>query len=368
MMLDGGWILEASVHPTDSRSSKPLIFSNSFLFDSPTMASSDDDNDAAVMAWAAPKLRQKRQRPQTRVRDCSFLYTLPTTLACADHCVPCAYKIANFDVALDRELTTQVPNQRPEQCPRSKATRMPADAVRFVGGNRILTVGDGDFSYSLALARACPDSTILATSYETEERLLQVYPELKDTLQELASLGVDVRYEVDATQLVAIDGPFDRIVWNFPCTAIEDGQDGQNQAMEDNKELVRKFMVGAAKLLSDKGQVHMNHKTKPPYDQWAIEKVALEKCGEDESMVYLGRVVLDRCALPPYVPRKALQKQSFPHHDACTYVFGKQENDDWSEDLIAVTPELIASLRESIVLLEQKKSVDKKPKKKRRHY
>jgi hypothetical protein len=39
-------------------------------------------------------------------------------------------------------------------------------------------------------------------------------------------------------------------------------------------------------------------------------------------MYYYGRVVFDRYTFPGYVPRKALDKKSFPSHDACTYVFG----------------------------------------------
>merc|ERR1712176_441559 len=35
-----------------------------------------------------------------------------------------------------------------------------------------------------------------------------------------------------------------------------------------------------------------------------------------------GRVVFDKCLLPPYTPRKALDKKSFPCHDACLYLFG----------------------------------------------
>jgi hypothetical protein len=33
-------------------------------------------------------------------------------------------------------------------------------------------------------------------------------------------------------------------------------------------------------------------------------------------------LVFDKCNLHPYVPRKALDKKSFPCHDACVYVFG----------------------------------------------
>lgn len=37
---------------------------------------------------------------------------------------------------------------------------------------------------------------------------------------------------------------------------------------------------------------------------------------------FKGRVVFDKFTLPPYTPRKALDRKSFPCHDACVYVFG----------------------------------------------
>ena len=73
--------------------------------------------------------------------------------------------------------------------------------------------------------------------------------------------------------------------------------------MEQNKELVRKFVANALPYLDrDCGEIHMAHKTKPPYNQWGLEKVALEgiigglgeKFGELE---YKGRVAFDRYVL-----------------------------------------------------------------------
>mmetsp|Transcript_11514 Transcript_11514/g.33919 ORF Transcript_11514/g.33919 Transcript_11514/m.33919 type:complete len:440 (-) Transcript_11514:149-1468(-) len=303
---------------------------------------------------------------QQQRRNCDGLYVCRETYDCAslNSCVPCAYKICTFDVSLDREFTSTVPNKRPEACPRfPRGTRRVGGRDGTMGyrnGMNVLTVGDGDLSFSLAIARIVmqregesdPKSArrpkqnrLIATSYESRSTLLKVYPGIGDTIEELESLGADVCYEVDATRLVETlpeslsrrSLSFDRIVWNFPCSAVPSGQDGQNDEMENNKDLVRCFVRNASDMLKEGGEVHMAHKTKPPYNQWQLEKIALEGLGkecEDKTggkkqparLEYKGRIVLDRCCIPPYVPRKALDKKSFTCHDACVFVFGGEDS------------------------------------------
>jgi 25S rRNA (uracil2634-N3)-methyltransferase len=321
----------------------------------------------------------------TTTRSTDRLYTSHETLECAmnNGCVPCAYKIGCFDVALDKEFCKAVPNQRPEQCPRSSCrSRQYVEhnnsnsndnngVLGFRRGMSILTVGDGDFTFSLGLARKLlPDrddktkTFLVATSYESESTLRRVYPDFETTLCELHELGVRVAYNVDATRILetltattlpppnnddkdkseneSLERRFHRICWNFPCTAIGRGQDGQNTAMEENKELVRKFVESSRSVLTDKGdgELYVCHKTKPPFNQWNLEEVALEHQTEDTGtkqtvrfgrrplLRYSGRIVLDRFLLPPYTPRKALDKKSFPCHDACFYVFAHQQRED----------------------------------------
>ena len=331
------------------------------------------------------------------------LYTPLPTLKCAkvNFCIPCSYKIAAFDIALDTSFTKSVPNTRPELCPRTSISASETDACGaysygYEPGMNILTVGDGDFSFSLALARSlkknmdgnrgrsrdrgrssnnedsqCSSqlrSQVIATSYESYETLRKVYPQIQNTLDELNRLDVKVLYEVDATNLVTTLRPqlrllggdsdmstntkFNRIIWNFPCTAIANGQDGQNQQMKDNQMLVRTFVKQCVAYLDPRyGEIQFLHKSKPPYDQWGLQSVAVEdaEIDADENIdelkdddnhndhpiktrlwseaqpcpfEYKGRVVFDKSLLPPYTPRKALDKKSFPCHDACLYVFG----------------------------------------------
>jgi 25S rRNA (uracil2634-N3)-methyltransferase len=267
----------------------------------------------------------------------------------------------------------------------------------------ILCIGDGDFSFSLALARVllaegdidqC-NSTIVTTSYESLPALEDIYGKerLWCTIHEVESLGVKVCYDVDATDLQKTlplynEGFFHRIVWNFPCTAVENGQDGQNKEMERNKELIRKFVTSASCMLHAAcGEIHIAHKTKPPFDKWKIEEEVtrcsllstspskVKENSEDVStldphdndrthMIYCGRIVFDRCCFPPYIPRKAKHSKSFTYHDACIYVFALKPNytaaaslypptiptsfceqDNTSGDLLPVTKEMIQRLR-----------------------
>lgn len=328
----------------------------------------------------APEKAQSRKRSLDEYpnkndfprRNIDRLYCYKATSACAvnNMCVPCAYKIGNFDIAFDKEFTSKAPNQRPEGCPRilEPPEGVPAGSLGYYPGMNVLLCGDGDFSFSLAIARILSSnantdessqSNLVATSYESNETLAEVYPNYVETIQELTDRAAKIHYNVDATQLKETlpeklrNVEFDRIVWNFPCTAVARGQDGQNEAMEENKDLVRRFVVSARQCLAQGGEIHICHKTKPPFNQWKLEDVVTSAC-DDPEYRYLGRVVLDRAVLPPYVPRKALDKKSFPCHDACIYIFGLDTSESGKflptilpacESLQEVTPALLVKVR-----------------------
>ena len=297
----------------------------------------------------------RKERP---VRDCHRLYSSTITYNCAIRrgCVPCAYKICCFDVALDKEFSTLVPNQRPELCPRSSDKKGLVGTFGYEPAMSILTVGDGDFSFSLAIARILPGAEVVATSYESRETLVSVYPSVVSTLAELESLGAKVYFRVDGTQLATTlpcQSSFHRIVWNFPCEAVSKGRDGQNEEMERNKVLVRDFVASARHLLLRQGQIHINHKTKPPFNQWRIEDVAMLKGKDSPQAYYYGRIVFDRYLFPPYVPRKALDRKSFPSHDACTYVFGVEPNGDPLADAVELFDENRTTNPKSVVVVNK---------------
>jgi len=101
---------------------------------------------------------------------------------------------------------------------------------------------------------------------------------------------------------------------------------------------------------------------------------------------YCGRVVVDRYLFLPYTPRKALDRKSFPVHDACTYVFDLLVNNTCNKNnkpnpliescvidesavlrhpapsLVPVTRELIKTLRANLLRCKPKAVATKKKK------
>ena len=245
------------------------------------------------------------------------------TLDCAvrRRCVPCLYKL------FPQGREGLPPNQRPEQCPRSCTS---GDCGEYRGlyseGVRVLTVGDGDFSFSLSLARGNKANSkgfsLVATSHESEESVLGTYKWSSTILEELRTLGATVMHSIDATCLSkeSLDGgrPFDFVLWNFPCicASYSRAADGQTQELEANKELLHKFFRAVQGVLSPGGQVHVTHKSIEPFSWWGIEQL-----GKEAGLEFCGSIVFDRCLYPGYVNRKVKDSKSFPLHDARCFVF-----------------------------------------------
>jgi 25S rRNA (uracil2634-N3)-methyltransferase len=249
------------------------------------------------------------------------------TLNCAEAgCIACLYKI--FPSGLGPDGDSLPPNVRPELCPRSKGPpvrngKTSPWAGLYTRGGNILTVGDGDLSFSLGLARLLSSRNItfdlLASTHESESVVLSVYPSAASNISELKQLSTTVLHDIDATRFRDTlgagprhEGNYDVIAWNFPCVRMPKGADGQVSEIEANKALLRGFFSNCSYLLKPlTGELHVTHKTIEPFSWWKIADLA-----RDEGLEMLGTVVFDRYLYPGYVNRKVLDNKSFPLHDA----------------------------------------------------
>lgn len=251
------------------------------------------------------------------------LFVPRDTLACVlAGCVVCAYKVL---IAVPPEEAAAargrvlLQNRRPEECLRAlgaftppvKATAAASSQEQQQGlynaGQGVLTVGDGDFSFSHSVAQGLWGSTkggatMTATSYASHSSVVDMYPSAKESLAALKALGVQCKHSVDATTLAASithatpQTPYHRIVFNFPCIVDSDGADAQTIDMAANTALMTGFFnqcsqlaaamkattsaaaaaasgggagggagAGATATASSNLEVHVRHKTKPPF-------------------------------------------------------------------------------------------------------
>jgi len=87
--------------------------------------------------------------------------------------------------------------------------------------HQILLVGEGDFSFSLALANAFGSAeNMVIASLDSKDKVLQLYKSAHETLSNLEKLGANVLFGVDTTTMekhhIIRKMRFHRIVYNFP--------------------------------------------------------------------------------------------------------------------------------------------------------
>ncbi|OEL33032.1 Uncharacterized protein BAE44_0005949, partial [Dichanthelium oligosanthes] len=148
----------------------------------------------------------------------------------------------------------------------------------YSSGQSTLIIGDGDFSFSLALATAFGSgANLVATSLDTYEALRGMYSKAESNVMELKRLGALVLHGVDAKKMrFHIDlknHRFDRIVFNFPHAGFKGKEDDMHQ-INLHKDLLWGFFFNARHLVRRYGEIHVTHKTGLPYDRWDLEHLA----------------------------------------------------------------------------------------------
>ncbi|XP_029177291.1 mitochondrial ribosome-associated GTPase 2 isoform X2 [Nylanderia fulva] len=118
----------------------------------------------------------------------------------------------------------------------------------FNEDDSVLLVGEGNFSFSVALLRCNLNINLIATCYESNVS----QETTKENVNYLRSNGICVLFDVDATKLeecLALKSKlFDKIIFNFPHI-------GGKMRIEKNRELLKNFFLSSEKMIKENGQI-----------------------------------------------------------------------------------------------------------------
>ncbi|KAL9664290.1 hypothetical protein QQ045_019689 [Rhodiola kirilowii] len=234
------------------------------------------------------------------------------------------YLQSEFDAALTNQETRNVPNF-PESCtePPDKAStssETPNAVERriqdYCSSQKILLVGEGDFSFSACLAKAFGSATnMVATSLDSKAYLKRHYKNAMNNISQLRMRGCEVFHGVDATNMNKDWRIFDRIIYNFPHSS-----DFRNteDALWGNQLLIKQFMENAVEIIEEDGEIHIRHKSNWYFWRWNLRGLASEVGG----LVLIEEAPFDPCEFSGYNTKHGFRSdKNFNCHPSCTYKF-----------------------------------------------
>ncbi|XP_050371474.1 uncharacterized protein At4g26485-like [Argentina anserina] len=198
--------------------------------------------------------------------------------------------------------------------------------VHYSSNQKILLVGEGNFSFSSCLAKEFGSATnMVATSLDSRESVLAKYSNAAPrNLAELEGMGCVILHEVDVHTMrqhpYLKDLMFDRIVFNFPHAGFV-FMENQKKQIKLHQKLVRQFLKSACEMLKESGEIHVTHKTPYPFSKWEIVKLA-----GDFGLYLVEEASFSRGDYPGYLNKRGSGKKcnrTFPVGLCSTYKFAK---------------------------------------------
>lgn len=129
--------------------------------------------------------------------------------------------------------------------------------LNLLHNKRVLVVGDGDFSFSRAIAEYNVCRVLHTSTLETPENLRQFYPSSSFAIRKIQQQGFRVLFRVDACAIKETvsrelnegeEPVYDVVLWNFPHVPGK-------QNIRYNRELLVSFLQSAPSVLSPDGCV-----------------------------------------------------------------------------------------------------------------
>ncbi|KAL3814112.1 hypothetical protein ACJIZ3_015380 [Penstemon smallii] len=143
---------------------------------------------------------------------------------------------------------------------------------------KILLVGEGDFSFSACLALAFGRApNIIATSLNSKEFLEKNYEKAASNIENIRMRDGKVMHGINATKIAKHASlghiKFDRIIFNFPFAGFFTNLSHES-VLRRHRRLVSLFMKNAKEMLSEDGEIHISHKTNGSHSEWNVESMA----------------------------------------------------------------------------------------------
>lgn len=162
---------------------------------------------------------------------------------------------------------------------KSAKAKQPEPTIPFQAEDRILLVGEGDFSFAKSIVEEHGCCDVTATCFDSQEELFEKYkPQAQEHVTYLDEEGQTVLHGIDATKLdktkyLKKSGElFDVILFNFPHVGGKSTD--VNRQVRFNQELLVKFFGSAMPLLGDKGVIVVTLFEGEPYTLWNIRDLA----------------------------------------------------------------------------------------------
>ncbi|GMN27524.1 hypothetical protein TIFTF001_001690 [Ficus carica] len=218
---------------------------------------------------------------------------------------------------------------------------------------KILLVGEGDFSFSACLARAFGSAVnMVATSLDSEETLLTKHWTCEENLDDLEERGCLVLHEVDVHNMNKhpnlIGMKFDVIIFNFPHAGHFPWLCERDAILiKKHKRLLRAFFRSASGMVKEDGEVHVTHRDDYPYNRWEVEKQA-QKAG----LVLKEKVPFVKQNYPGYHNKRGSfinGNKRFPIEDPFTFKFSLDRHRTTCHTSNAVSGYDHSNLRDSVI-------------------
>ncbi|WP_462168150.1 class I SAM-dependent methyltransferase [Pseudoalteromonas lipolytica] len=200
---------------------------------------------------------------------------------------------------------------------------------------RILTVGDGDLSFSHAIAKHVKPAQLTASTYDAAQTIEDKYAD--NALSQLRTLGIRVLTEFDVTKPSAwqrLDQQrFDVVIFQFPLIPAFKGeaafkaQTGSGSMNVLNRALLYQYLKYAHRFALDKNGpmlCFITSKDVKPYREWNIEG----SLNQGLPCHYIGQMPFDISRFPGYKIRNVDRDKHVKDTSGITYVFSSKKDND----------------------------------------